>query len=197
MGISKSHAVRNRKIIVDTAARIFRERGIDGVGVADLMQEAGFTHGGFYNHFKSKEALAAEALDAAYQESCQSLVAAVKEDPENGQKVIEFIVNGYLSKSARDSPSTACPTSALVVDASRHRGPIQEAYTEAVENLLNIIILAMKQTGMRGGTRALRNKSIGLFSGMIGAIVLSRALSGTNENLSDEVLSVARKQLTM
>ena len=197
MGISKSQAARNREVIVDTAARVFRERGVDGVGVADLMKEAGFTHGGFYNHFESKENLAAEALKAAYQESWQNFRDAVEEDPQDGHKIIQFILDGYLSKTARDNPSTACPTSALVIDAARHRGQFQEAYAEAVENLLGIIMAALKQTGAHGNKKALRDKSIGLISGMIGAIVLARALSGANEGFSNEVLSIARKQLAI
>ncbi len=89
MKLSKTQAARNRQKIVDVAAQLFRERGVDGVGVADLMKAAGFTHGGFYNHFPSKEALAAEACGSAFQASISGLKAALADRNGDGAALFD------------------------------------------------------------------------------------------------------------
>src|SRR5687768_11195234 len=95
MRISKEQARENRERVVETASALFRERGFDGVAVADLMRAAGFTHGGFYNHFETKEALAAEALTRAFDE-----MAAVRSKSADLAEMLTL----YLSKAARRAP---------------------------------------------------------------------------------------------
>ena len=93
MRISKEKAYENRNQIVETAAALFRRHGFDGVGIADLMKEAGFTHGGFYNHFRSKDELAAAAAAAAFK----------KLDEETARiKSLDGIIRRYISREHRD-----------------------------------------------------------------------------------------------
>ncbi len=103
MKISKEQAQKNRQQIIDVASQLFRERGFDGIGVADLMRAAGFTHGGFYGHFESKEALMLAACQHAFDE------AALRWQKQTGAHPIAFesIASKYCSKQHRDNPAKA------------------------------------------------------------------------------------------
>src|SRR5438270_11833799 len=110
MKVSREQAARTRERIIETAARRFRERGYEGIGVADLMKEAGLTHGGFYGHFASKEELIAEASARALTESLARLsdiAERAHDDP------LSAMADAYLSSGHRDDPGDGCLLAAL------------------------------------------------------------------------------------
>ena len=189
MRLTKEQAVRNRQKIIQTAARVFRERGIDGVSVADLMKEAGFTHGGFYNHFASKEELVAEAGRAAFAQMVGSLIEIASAD-KNGR---EFAKNlqAYLSPAHRDASATGCPMAAFVGEMSRQGCEMQRAFAEGIKAVLEIY-----QSRARGKSRpSRREQAIELLSNLIGSLVLARAVAKVDPALSDEFLAAGRHRL--
>jgi TetR/AcrR family transcriptional repressor of nem operon len=129
MKVTKAQAEANRALVVETASRLFRERGFDGVGVADLMAAAGFTHGGFYKQFGSKADLMAEATACGIAQT-----GALAE----GVDAAEFIRH-YLSREHRDGRATGCTMAALSGDAARQPESVRVAFEEGVENLLALL----------------------------------------------------------
>jgi len=211
--LSKEQAAKNRRGIIEAAARLFRERGIDGVGVADLMKAAGFTHGGFYNHFPSKEALAAEACASAFEGEIAEMTKvfeAAKSEP-GFRKYVEK----YLSPSHRDQPDGGCPTASLAADAWRQGDEVQAAYTEGIESVLAAFEDRFSKgktakldkgskadksdkarADKRGNPEVAREQAVRLLSEIVGALVLSRAVAGANPSLSDEILRISREKLS-
>lgn len=126
MRVTKAQALENREHIVKTASAIFRERGFDGVGVADLMAAAGFTHGGFYKNFGSKADLMAEA---SANSLAQSLISA------EALSIKDFI-DVYVSRAHRDARATGCTLAALCGDAARQSGDLKSAFAEGIESTL-------------------------------------------------------------
>ncbi len=188
--VSKEQAIRNRETIEDMSSRLFRERGIDGVSVNDLMAAAGLTHGGFYNHFESKDALAAIACAKAFEESAGHWRqrAAGKQSPSEAQAAI---IEGFLSRSRRNKPGVGCPMPSLAGDVARTPAehPVREAYTQGLKDML--AILAQQQG--TGSTDQDRTKALAQLSTMVGAMVLARATQG--DPLSDELLAAAQAYL--
>ena len=195
MRLSKEQAARNRQSIIDAAARLFRERGIDGVGVADLMKAAGFTHGGFYNHFSSKEALAAEACTASFEATMAELTATLEARPPG--PAFSHYLEEYLSPDHRDDPSGGCATASLAVDAWRQGEQVQAAYADGVEGVLSIFAaqLAKSGPGKKRDPAAARGRAMRLLSEIVGAVVLARAVVGANPALSDAILQASREKL--
>src|SRR5439155_6927971 len=115
MKVSREQAARNRQRIVEAAAQRFRERGFDGIGVADLMKDAGLTHGGFYGHFASKEDLVAEASARALMRSLALFTSVA----ERGADPLSAIASAYLTSRHRDNPGEGCLLAALGSDVSR------------------------------------------------------------------------------
>ncbi|UST66589.1 TetR/AcrR family transcriptional regulator [Pseudomonas moraviensis] len=181
MRVSKAQAQANREHIVETASVMFRERGYDGVGVADLMAAAGFTHGGFYKHFGSKADLMAEA---SANSLAQSLASA------EAMSVKDFI-DVYVSRDHRDGRSTGCTMAALCGDAARQSGDVKTAFAEGIERLLQI--LGEKYPGAPQGEG--RSKMIDLLAHAVGAIMLSRACPDDSA-LADEILAVCHASMT-
>src|SRR6201996_9849186 len=110
--LTKEQAEQNRRRIVETASRMFRLQGLENVAVADVMKESGFTHGGFYNHFKSKDDLATEAVASAFDHAARKL----SEDVASGndpQKALNAVLTDYLSPAHRDTRTGGCPASAF------------------------------------------------------------------------------------
>src|SRR5262245_36187102 len=110
MRISKAQAQANHERVVDVASELFRTHGFEGVAVSDLMRASGFTHGGFYNHFASKEALAAEALQSAWTQMAAERARA---------RDLAQLLPSYLSQAARKAPGKSCPAAALAGDVGR------------------------------------------------------------------------------
>ncbi|WP_371572807.1 TetR/AcrR family transcriptional regulator [Streptomyces sp. NBC_01314] len=185
MRVTKAQAEQNRAHIVATAGRLFRERGYDGVGVADLMAAAGFTHGGFYKHFGSKADLMAEA-----SENGLSQTAAQAE----GRHATEF-VERYVTREHRDGRGDGCTIAALSGDAARQPGDIQKEFGAGIENLLTALQLASQgDTPGDADGRAARTTMIDMLAHSVGAIVLSRACPDGSP-LADEILDVCRKEI--
>src|SRR2546428_12881655 len=115
MRLTKEQATENRQSIIETAGRLFRESGFHGVSVADLMKTAGFTHGGFYNHFRSKEALAAEACSTVIARSNAELAETLGQ--KTGKAWRQYL-DRYLSVRHRDGPGSGCAGAALATDAA-------------------------------------------------------------------------------
>ena len=176
MRISKAQAEANRAKVVDTAARLFRERGFDGVAVGELMNAAGFTHGGFYNHFPSKDALAAEALANAFVEmdAQREKVASLAD-----------LVEAYLSDAARDAPGRTCPAAALGGDTARQSDEVKAVFAAGLERIIASLSARLPDSPER------RAQAIGLFSRMAGAMILARALPGDSD-LAQEILATER-----
>ncbi|MEE1766591.1 TetR/AcrR family transcriptional regulator [Streptomyces sp. SP18BB07] len=185
MRVTKAQAEQNRAHIVATAARLFRERGYDGVGVAELMAAAGFTHGGFYKHFRSKADLMAEASASGL-----SQIAARAE----GRGPAEF-VESYVSRGHRDGRGDGCAIAALSGDAARQSADIKGEFAAGIENLLTALQAPSGTPGDadqdQGAARAML---IDMLAHSIGAIVLSRACPDDSP-LADEILDVSRKEI--
>jgi TetR/AcrR family transcriptional repressor of nem operon len=182
MRVTKAQAQANRAHIVETASSLFRERGYDGVGVAELMAAAGFTHGGFYKHFRSKADLMAEAAASGLS---QSLVNSA------GLDVTEF-VNIYMSRDHRDGRSVGCTMAALCGDAARQSEEVKATFADGIESML----AALEPEGSLGDVdpHTVRVQMIDMLAHAIGAVVLSRACPDDSP-LADEILEVCRENI--
>ena len=183
MRVSKAQAQANREHIVETASVLFRERGFDGVGVADLMAAAGFTHGGFYKHFGSKADLMAEA-------AANSLAQSLTDSAALG--VSEFL-DLYLSRNHRDARGDGCTLAALCGDAARQSSELKATFASGVESTLAAFgkNYAAQQDAAPEEARA---KMIGTLAHAIGAVMLSRACPDDSA-LADEILEVCRTRI--
>ena len=194
MGVPKAQATRNRQAIIDAAARVFRERGVDGVGVADLMKEAGFTHGGFYNHFASKDALAAECCASVFDSATRQLRQALAGDEESSKQAFRTLLEAYLSPGHRDLPGAGCPSASLAVDAARHGETMQAAYACGIRGFLDVIEEHLSSSG-QSDSPSRREDAIALLASLVGTIVMARGIGEADAGLSDEILSVGRRRL--
>jgi TetR/AcrR family transcriptional repressor of nem operon len=187
--LTSEQAKQNRHLILETASRMFRLHGMENVSVADIMQQSGFTHGGFYNHFDSKEELAGEAVASAFEKSAHGLSEKFA-SARSPQKGFEIVIAEYLSPAYRDSSTGGCPASALPADAARNGKEVQTAFADGIESYLDIFAARIE-----GSKQEARQQAVALLSGLVGALMLSRAVKKSNPKLSDELLSSARKHL--
>jgi len=183
MKVTKAQVRENRARIVETAAKLFRERGYDGVGVADLMAAAGFTHGGFYKHFESKADLMAEAAATGFAESVANIA---------GGDGAAF-VKEYLSRKHRDALGHGCTLAALSGDAARQPKSIKAAFAAGIERQLATLEQA-DGPATESAKREARAKRIDTLAHVVGALVLSRACPD-DSSLSDEILEVCRTEI--
>ncbi|AUG08724.1 TetR/AcrR family transcriptional regulator [Pseudomonas sp. S09G 359] len=183
MKITKTQSLSNRAHIVDTASELFRERGYEGVGVAELMAKAGFTQGGFYKHFGSKADLMAEAAENSLAKSLSSTC-----DVD-----VPGFVNLYVSRDHRDGRGTGCTLAALCGDAARQSGDLKATFASGVENTLAALEHKYTQ-GLDVTEQEARAKMIDLLAHAIGAVMLSRACPDDSP-LADEILETCRAEL--
>jgi TetR/AcrR family transcriptional repressor of nem operon len=178
MRFEKGHKAATRQKIIETAAARFRKDGIAATGIAGLMADAGLTHGGFYAHFGSKEALVREALEAAALGSRARLDRAGAKIPG-----LEGYIRSYLRPAHRDAPEQGCFVAALGAELARHEPETRAAVTDKVEGLL-ARIAAQLPAGASAERRL--ETAIGIFGVMSGTLQLARAV--TNEAMSDKIL---------
>ncbi len=122
---------RSHERIVDAAARAIRQRGYAGVGVADVMKEAGLTHGGFYAHFPSRDALIVAALERAGRGSAESIRQRAERLTARGYSPFRVLVESYLHATLLSSPDAGCPVAALCSEMPRQEGDVRRASTDA------------------------------------------------------------------
>lgn len=171
MRVSREQMAANRARILDEAGRLFREHGFDAVTVADVMQAAGLTHGGFYGHFSSKDALIAASV-------AHTMAAHDANDPEN---FVSFL-QAYLSLRHREARAIGCPTAALAGLLPNQEAEARSAMAEGLSAQIDRLTQLM-----HGESEAERRRAaIGNWSAMVGALVLSRAVG--SEQLSTEIL---------
>ena len=180
MKVTKAQAQANRTHVVETASTLFRERGYDGIGVADLMAAAGFTAGGFYKQFGSKTDLMAEASSCGL---AQTLAASDGED-------LSVLLGKYLSREHRDARATGCTLAALAGDAARQPETVKAAFADGIESIL----AAMNKASGIADTHQARAQQIALLARALGAIVLSRACPDSAP-LADEILDACRQRI--
>ncbi len=183
MRVTKAQAQANREHIVETASVLFRERGFDGVGVADLMAAAGFTHGGFYKHFGSKADLMAEA-------AANSLAQSLTDNA--GIDVADF-VDLYVSRDHRDGRGGGCTMAALCGDAARQSPELKATFANGIENTL-AALESQYEAGQDAPQEAIRAKMLDMLAHAVGAIMLSRACPDDCA-LADEILEVCRARI--
>lgn len=165
MRYPKERLQQTRQTIVAAASKQFRQKGIEAVGVAGLMQAAGLTHGGFYKHFVSKETLVAEAGSAAFEETLPQLRSYVLGFPPG--KRLKALAAAYVSELHRDDPGAGCFGAALVSEVARQTPPVRQAVNRQLNGFLEMIAEFAAADGCRIAPRA-------YLSMMIGAIALSR-----------------------
>ncbi len=179
-----SETAEKHERILDEAARLFRERGFSGAGVAEIMKAAGLTHGAFYAHFESKEALAGEALVRAFEQSERSLSAISEKAADQKQAFLER----YLSRAHRDRPGQGCALAALGPEVARDAA-IRVPFTRQVKRMLARMTerFSWKRRGVE------RQQAIHLLAAAVGALILARAVE--DPTLSDEILDSVRENL--
>ena len=180
MRYDKGHKDETRRHILDVASAQFRKSGIAAVGLAGIMSEAGLTNGAFYTHFASKEELVREVLTDALTRREERHKANL----ENGV-ALETTIRDYLSTRHRDCAGTGCPTAALVAEIARHPKATRDAFTGKVAD----IIVLMAEQIRQSSAKKRRRKAITIYSTMVGALQLARAVN--DRPLSDEILENA------
>lgn len=183
MRVTKAQAQANRAHIVETASALFRERGFDGIGVADLMAAAGFTHGGFYKHFGSKADLMAEACAAGLSRSVQD---------SDGIGLAGFFEH-YVSRAHRDDRSTGCTLSALCGDAARQPQEVKNTFGDGLAQMFAVLERGAAKLD-DAAQQDVRATVIGKMAQAVGAIILSRACPDDSP-LADEILEVCRSAI--
>jgi len=179
MKISKTESARNRAALLRAASGLFRERGFEVVSIADIAAAAGLTHGAFYTHFASKEALCAEVVEQASGE----FVARAQSITNRRERVESYLSVGHVENRAK-----GCALAALVGDVAREPRKVRAAFSRGVDRLFDV--LAQDELG--GGTPA-RDRAIVALATRVGALVLARAAA--DPKLRDEILVAAKRAL--
>jgi TetR/AcrR family transcriptional repressor of nem operon len=180
---SREEKARTHERIVEIASARIREAGIAGPGVAEIMQAAGLTHGGFYKHFGSRDDLIAEAVDRAFADSNRTM----RELTDDAEDPLAAYVDWYVSTRHRDDPANGCPVVALGGDVRRGDERARAAFRRRVERYL-----ADFESLLGGGEDARRRATVAV-STLVGAVLLARAVD--DEALSDQILSDVRGAL--
>ena len=178
MRMSQEEKTKSHARIVASASRLFRERGLEGASVADVMNEAGMTHGGFYKHFDSKDALVERALDNAFAEFIAGFEASQAEEAFAAYRAL------YLSREHLAQPERGCPVAALGAEIGRGSASLKTAFGNGVRRVVDAIAGSRKGSAAARRTAALRE-----FSMLVGAMVIARA---SDPALADEVLAACR-----
>ncbi|WP_394781381.1 TetR/AcrR family transcriptional regulator [Undibacterium sp.] len=185
--VSREQAALNRQHIVETASRLYKEHGIGGIGVADLMAEAGVTHGGFYGHFASKDALAAEACSLSFERSANNW-KEISLHANSKDAAFNKIVGNYLHKPEHSTLSDACAMPTLAADAMRQTqdSPLRHAFTAGMRRLGDTLISIMPDSFSK---KKRRERGLASLALLTGAIVLAR--SSDDKELAKEMLAAA------
>jgi TetR/AcrR family transcriptional repressor of nem operon len=187
MRVSKEQQAKNRERVVAVAAKLLRERGIEGIGVDALAKAAGMTHGAIYSHFGSKEELAAAAVRQSADEIRANWVAEA--GGTGSTESFNRLVRSYVSRAHRDQPGTGCAMAAIGPEATRHGKAVRHAFSDATVAMIDII--AAVSAGETAEAR--RDEALAAVASMVGAVVVARILE--DPAMSDRVLAVARKRL--
>ena len=191
MGVSKQQAIENKGAIVAAAEKLFRERGVAAVGLAELTKAAGFTQGGFYNHFKSKDALVAAVMEKAMEDGAALLLAGIQASKADAADPMTRHIEWYLSPDHLANIETGCPLTAYAGDVRRLGKEARQSYAQGLS--WNFDQLAGEMDG--DDLQEKRRKAVALFSQMVGSLVLSRAVAEADPSLADEILADGREQL--
>jgi TetR/AcrR family transcriptional repressor of nem operon len=185
MRYSKEHKQETHARIVKKASVRLREKGAHGIGVADLMKEAGLTHGGFYAHFDSREALVIEAFAYAMDRSTERWRKIAEQTPPD--KRLATIVESYLTAVHRDDPGHGCAVPTLGAEIARESPKTRKAFAAKLEAMIDM----MADQVLDVPRKVARKQAISALTTMMGTLVLSR-IAGNGE-FSDEILSAGRE----
>jgi TetR/AcrR family transcriptional regulator, transcriptional repressor for nem operon len=180
MRVGREKAAENRERIVETASRLFREKGVDGIGIDTIMNSAGLTHGGFYGHFASKDDLVVEAVTRALERSAET---------QSDYTTLSDLVAGYLSEGHVTDRAGGCAIAALGGDLARQGDGARRGLTAYVRAQLERFTRLLKN----GPKARRRRRAIATLAGMIGALTLARAVD--DPALAREILAAARDSL--
>jgi TetR/AcrR family transcriptional repressor of nem operon len=183
MKVTKEKAAEHRSAIVDSASKLFREKGIEGVGVAELTAAAGLTHGGFYRHFDSKEALFKEACLQAFAEASALRSSVLKRPGGEG-----LFPRGYLA-SERVGGTPECPVATLACEVARQGPEVQAAFASGLRTYLGSDDYAVGSPEW--------NQSAARMALLIGTLVMARSVHRADKVLADAVVAAALKELQL
>jgi TetR/AcrR family transcriptional repressor of nem operon len=175
--------------IVEAAARAIRRSGYDGTGVANIMKDAGLTHGGFYAHFPSREAMLAEAADRAGRESVAMMERIVAASPP--EHALQHMMQAYLSKAHIEQVETGCATAALGSEMPRQAPEVRHAATRRIKEMIDLVARQSPDWGEPGA----HERALVTVATMVGALVLARAVD--DSRLSDALRKATLKHLSM
>lgn len=173
-----------RRTILTTAARMIRERGPDRIGVAEVMREAGLTHGGFYAHFASRDALVAEAIRLMFDGGRQKFTTRI--GGKTGPEALKTWIESYVSRDHRDNPGGGCAMAALISDVARLEPAARSAFDEGIRGIAGRLSAHLPAN--------MEEQAVcSLMAEMAGAVALARAVS--DPQLSDRILKTSRAAL--
>ena len=187
MRVSKEKSAENRIALLRAASRLFRERGIDGVGVAEVAKAAGLTHGALYAHFPSKDALVAEAFSFGFD----SNMVGARAWAEKRRRSLEENLALLISIEARDNMATGCPMTASASEIARQGDDVSARFARAFEEVVTTLEASLEALP---ATKR-RRLAVAAVAAEIGAIAVSRAVAKADAALADEVLEATRKTL--
>lgn len=186
MRVSRAQAAENRRTVIETAGKLFREHGFDGIGLKDLMQQAGLTQGGFYKQFESKDDLIAKATGQALEGAAERWTDAAAAHPDDPlAAVVEF----YLSREHRDQRMEGCPVVALGGEVARKGAEVKVPFEAGIRSHLEQMTLWLADDGNEESETA----ALTLLATMVGAMVLSRAVN--DQGLSARIIDASKEDI--
>jgi TetR/AcrR family transcriptional repressor of nem operon len=175
MRVSRRTSAAHRTAIVDQASRLFRDRGIDAVGVAEITQAAGLTHGAFYGHFPSKTALAAEACRTSLVTGAGHWRARAARARAEGRDPLAAIIDGYLTERHRDHPDQGCALATLGPEIARAEPPLRAALDEGVAALTEVLEEEIGARRPELDTGARTRRALAVVAALAGGLIIARA----------------------
>jgi TetR/AcrR family transcriptional regulator, transcriptional repressor for nem operon len=188
MRVSRIQAEENRQTVINVASRLFREHGFDGIGLKDLMKDAGLTQGAFYKQFASKDDLAAQASRRALESAFNRWSAAAEANP---QDPLGAVIAFYLSMAHRAERMDGCPVVALGSDAARQGADVKASFEAGIKEYLEMLGSWVGEADREQPS----GKAMAILSTMVGAVLLSRAVN--DERLSKQFLQAAAESVLM
>jgi TetR/AcrR family transcriptional regulator, transcriptional repressor for nem operon len=186
--VSSEKVSEHREALLTTANRLLQERGFEGAAVADICREAGLTQGALYGQFRSKDALAAEAI----RRTCEEGAAVWAKLRDGGPDALSEFVDAYLCETHARDPGMGCSLAACVSEIGRQDPAIGAAYADGFRRMSDLVRQALPVATPPGEAR---RRAIALLTGMVGALAIARALEKSDPELSRDVLAAAREEL--